>query len=1199
MASPRARTLDAATLLDLEPEGILMIEASAGTGKTHALADLYLRQVLAGRRPEEILVVTFTNAATDELRGRVHARLYGLLDLFEGRTLPATEFDSLLLARWHERDAPGRDAWRDRLGYALRTMDEAAISTIHAYCQRCLQDHALAGGQLFDSELVADDGEFWEAALKDWWRSRIYPLDADAWRLVEPHLATPDELLDIVLVLRQKPMLRLLPADAVELSEFVAAARRLGNDLAALAPEWQRSAAELGEILHQSKALSRARTSPYRRDALERLLAVADAFFSHPEALPFAGFERLAATALRAGSTPKRTGTDPGLEHEFFVAVDPLATAWSELHARIGPWLIADAYRGSCRRVAEAKRARATFSFQDQLTLLREALEGERGDRLAAALRRQFPVAMIDEFQDTDPVQYRIFTRIYPPDSGTSLTLIGDPKQAIYSFRGGDVFTYMQARQLPAVRLYGLQTNWRSQPDLVRAVNTLFTRRREPFVYADAIEFTEIDAAPGNDAYRLYRDGRPAPALTLWQLPHDEHERPLNRERTRESINRALVAEIATLLDDAARGTVRFGERPLASGDIAILVRRASEGQALAAELRRHGIRAVTIGRDSVFASDEAEGLYDLLLAIAHFRDPAIARRSLASSLLGYDFGRIAGVVDADDAWQAWLEDLAALRQTWEQHGFIPMFQRLLQRLRLAPELAAREDSERRLTNLLHLGELLHRASASATGIEPLLAWLREQIEDNRDEAAELRLESDEALVKIVTIHKAKGLQYPVVFVPFLWSCKQASTDLPVLFHDAGLAACADLGSADLAAHRRLADKERLAEDLRLLYVAITRARARVYLAWGIAGNPRHSGHARHTALAYLLHSTQTPAELECDGIDAFADDFDPTDDLDALVAASGGRIERVMLPAEQPLPATDSGAGAAGPDLELATLSRESLDYWRIGSFTALTRGVHQPAAPGSAAASEDPVLGFAAGSRIGIALHALLERLDFTADLDAQCAELFPRFLPAAGIDGDESEGVLLDWLGDILRTPLDGDALCLAQLDNRRRLNELVFDFALDRFDIGAIDTYFQARSPEPLLALGARDFGGLINGVIDLVFEYQNRYYVVDYKSNWLGPTLEDYAPERLASAMRERRYDLQAMLYALALHRYLDQRLTDYQYERHFGGCYYLFLRALRPPCGNRYGVYFERPEAAELAELDALLGFTPNVRESG
>ncbi len=1174
-----------------------MIEASAGTGKTHALADLYLRQVLAGRQPEEILVVTFTNAATDELRGRVHARLYGLLDLFEGRTEPGTDFDSLLLARWRERDIAGRNAWRDRLDYALRTMDEAAISTIHAYCQRCLQDHALASGQLFDSELVADDDEFWEAALKDWWRARVYPLDADAWRLVEPHLAAPDELFDIALELRQKPMLRLLPAAADGLPEFVAAARRLGDELAALAPEWQRSAAELGETLHRSKALSRAKNSPYRRDALERLLAAADAFFDHPGTLPFAGFERLAATALRAGSTPKRAGTDSRLDHAFFVALDPLAAAWSELHARIGPWLIADAYRDGCRRVAEAKRTRATFSFQDQLTLLRDALEGDRGESLAAALRRRFPVAMIDEFQDTDPVQYRIFTRIYPPDSGASLTLIGDPKQAIYSFRGGDVFTYMQARRLPAARLYGLHTNWRSQPELVRAINTLFTRRREPFVYAGAIDYAEIDAAPGNDAYRLYRDGRPAPALTLWQLPRDELDRPLSRERTRELINRALVAEIASLIAGAAHGAVRFGERPLASGDIAVLVRRAAEGQALAAELRRHGIRAVTIGRDSVFDSDEAEGLYDLLLAVAHFRDPGIARRSLASSLLGYDFRRIAAIVDADDAWQAWLEDLAALREAWEQHGFIPMFQRLLQRLRLAPEIAAREGSERRLTNLLHLGELLHRAAASATGIEPLLAWLREQIDDSRDEEAELRLESDEALVKIVTIHKAKGLQYPVVFVPFLWNCRQASSDVPVLFHDAGLAACADLGSAEIEAHRRLADKERLAEDLRLLYVAITRARARVYLAWGNAGDPRHGGHARHTALAYLLHSTQTPAELERDGVDAFAGDFDPADDLDALVAAGDGCIERVMLPAEQPLPKADSGNDAAVPELELATFARESLGNWRIGSFTALTRGVHQPAAPGAAAASEDPVLGFAAGSRVGVALHALLERLDFTADLGAQCAELFPRFLPAAGVDTDESGGVLLDWLGDILRTPLDGDALRLERLDNGRRLNELVFDFALDRFDVDSINGWFQARSPDPLLALGARDFGGLINGVIDLVFEYQGRFYVADYKSNWLGPALEDYSPERLASAMRERRYDLQAMLYALALHRYLGQRLADYQYERHFGGCYYLFLRALRPKYGNRYGVHFERPQVAELTGLDALLGFTPNARE--
>ncbi len=621
-------------------------------------------------------------------------------------------------------------------------------------------------------------------------------------------------------------------------------------------------------------------------------------------------------------------------------------------------------------------------------------------------------------------------------------------------------------------------------------------------------------------------------------------------------------------------------------------MRQAFEGQALARELRRQGIRAVTIGRDSVFQSDEAVGLYDLLLAIANFHDPAFARRSLASPLLGFDFRQIAAIVDADDAWQAWLEDLAALREAWEQRGFIAMFQRLLQRLRLAPGLAARDASERRLTNLLHLAELLHRQSASAAGIEPLLAWLRAQIDDSRDEEAELRLESDEALVKIVTIHKAKGLQYPVVFVPFLWSCRPASDDLPVLFHDADLESCADLGSAELERHRRLADRERLAEDVRLLYVAITRARAKAYLAWGDAGSPGQAGHAGQTALAYLLHSAQTPADLEHALADGFAGGADIGAGLDALVAAGDGSIERLMLPDAAPPAAPAIEPGGAGPTLELASFARERLGYWRIGSFTALTRGVHQPALPAAAPAA-DPVLEFAAGSQVGVALHALLEHLDFTADLDAQCAALFPRFLAGAGIAGAPAEQTLRAWLGDILRTPLDGAALRLERLANRQRLNELEFDFALDRFDVAAVNAYFQARAPDPLLALDGNDFGGLITGVIDLVFEYEGRYYLADYKSNLLGSRLADYAPDRLAAAMRERRYDLQATLYALALHRYLGQRLADYRYDRHFGGCYYLFLRGLRPDKGNRYGVHFERPPAADLAELDTLLGFTP------
>jgi exodeoxyribonuclease V beta subunit len=261
--------------------------------------------------------------------------------------------------------------------------------------------------------------------------------------------------------------------------------------------------------------------------------------------------------------------------------------------------------------------------------------------------------------------------------------------------------------------------------------------------------------------------------MTIWQLPRDEQGGNFSRTQIRELINRAVVAEVAALLASSTGQTATVDGRAVQSGDIAILVRQASEGHALSRELHRNGIRTVTIGRDSVFESDEAGGLFDLLLAVSQCQDSNLAARSLSSSLLCLDYLQIAAIVDSDSAWQDWIEKLSTLQQLWERQGFIAMFQSLLHEFDITRHLTQQDDSERRITNLLHLAELLQQQSAATAGMSPLISWFREQTQATSSEAAELRLEDDEELVKIVTIHKAKGLQYPVVFVPFLWSCRQ------------------------------------------------------------------------------------------------------------------------------------------------------------------------------------------------------------------------------------------------------------------------------------------------------------------------------------------------------------------------------------------------------------------------------------------
>lgn len=1180
-----AVALDTATILELELDGVKLIEASAGTGKTYTIANLYLRQILAGREPAQILIVTYTNAATEELRGRIRARLYQASGLFDNDAPEGDEFLQLLKQRWSLLDEETLSQQRQRLQYALRAMDQASISTIHGFCQQALQEHALSSNRFFETEMLDNDDPLWEQAVKDWWRRHTYAFDETHWRLLQPRLPGLSALIRLVLELRNRPGAVLLPHLEDDLESLLARAQSITDALYRLAPQWQEQRTRLCDILAGSKVLSRSQNLPYHPKNLEAFTSAADAFFGaeKPRA-PFARFEFLGANALEQNSKPKSRGQDPDLRHGFFRAVDPIVADWQRLQAALEPALRIDACRTAAAQVREQKRKSATLSFQDQLTLLLEALEADGGARLAGRLRRRYPVAMIDEFQDTDDIQYRIFSRVYLDAGEASLTLIGDPKQAIYSFRGGDIFTYMRARRLENAVLYNLPTNWRSHPDLVTAVNAIFRRRGDAFIYSDAIDFAPARSAKVNDDQRLAWPQGDAAALTIWQLPQKANGENYSRGDMRDLIYQAIADEISAMLNQGAS----IAQSPVSCGDIAVLVRTGGEGRALGQVLNRRGIGTVTIGGDSVFESEEARGLYDLLLAIAWYQDPAFASRSLASALLRLDYRQIADIVDHDQRWQEWIERLSRLQQVWERHGFIPMFQSLLQELEIATRLAQMNAGERRITNLMHLAELLQQRSGD--GIDALLGWFSRQFDQPARDEAELRLEGDESLVKIVTIHKSKGLQYPVVFVPFLWTCKPAAASGAIYFHDPALQASIDLGSGQLEDNRLRAEKERLAEDLRLLYVALTRARAKVYLAWGLAGKEGNDGYARQTALAWLLHSRQTPGDLERQAPQGFPDSMNFSADLDALVADSAGSIEVAPLAPGAGSNSSVSPAASAPP--QLARFSRSRLATWRINSFTAMTRGVHQPAHSGSVDSQGDAILDFPAGSHVGLMLHALLERIDFQAALAPQCESLFAQLLPAAGNFSESDQHTLLGWLDNILRTPLDGDELRLDCIANAKRLNELEFDLALDQLDIEALNHELQSLTPQPLIPIDGPGFEGLINGIIDIVFEYRGRFYLADYKSNFLGGSLEDYRPECLQQAMCLRRYDLQSLIYTIALHRMLQQRLPGYDYEAHFGGSFYLFLRAMRPARGNTHGVHFERPAMATIKTFERLFEFS-------
>jgi len=664
-------------------------------------------------------------------------------------------------------------------------------------------------------------------------------------------------------------------------------------------------------------------------------------------------------------------------------------------------------------------------------------------------------------------------------------------------------------------------------------------------------------------------------SMTIWHIQNSDGK-ALAKNAVGPLIHAHTANEIARLLQAGKTGELKLGEKNVDPGDIAVLVRTHFEANDLKDALRQRGISAVANGGEQVFASDEAAGLLHLLEAVVDFRSTSILRRALASSLLSNNYSEIHSCIGDEQQWIAWWEHFRELNTTWTAKGFMAMFQQMLRRLNLGNRIAERHDASRRLTNLLHLGELAQQASKSIIGMDALLHWFGNQIDLETSEA-ELRLENDGDLVRIVTIHSSKGLEYPIVFLPYMWSCRSRKSDAKTLlaYYDEK-ESCHCLHADPLAEHLNLAEKERLAEDIRLAYVALTRARTKIYLAWG------HVGDASKSAVGWLFHHTQKPEDLAMAEPAAMGKSTDVGEDLNQLAASSN--IEVIPLSTDSEMIVFDQGDEVA--EACTATQFNGSIATdWRISSFSSMTRDVHQVFSQREDVRSDDPVFNFPAGSQTGLFLHSLFEELDFQQDHSDAVRQFTESQAARYGLDAD-LVSVINAWVGDVLATHLQEAGISLSQISQSERLNELEFDFSVGRVDISLLNQTLETEAGQPLQPLVMSDFRGYITGIIDLVFEANGRFYLADYKSNHLGFSLDQYTPEKLAGAVHDRRYDLQYLIYSLALHRYLKLRLPNYDYTTHFGGVYYLFLRGMRAAHGDAYGVYYAKPDKTLIEQLD-------------
>jgi len=1140
-----------------------LVQASAGTGKTYTITTYFVRAILEqDLKPEQILVLTYTKAATAELRVRTRERILEAIRLLDEPSRGADVLDSVMS---DAVDRLGRRAAESRLRIALSQMDRAAILTIHGFCQRLLQEYPLSFGIDFDFEVSEDAATIYSELAVDFWATELY--DAPEWllRTLEKRRLNPRALTRLAsraLI----PGIEILGPAAVELDpanlERWLLLKQQASEL------WSANRKEVAEILESNEGLKRG--SYQAKTVTRRWLPALDDFFARTgfDALP-EFFSKLAAGRMNV----KKGCTEP--RHAFFEAAALLLESDESLARGLNYTVFSLQRRFlefAREQVKRRREERAVLTFDDLLGIVYAPFDPRRAantafdrDRISETVSGAYPLALIDEFQDTDSVQYGIFRAIYGEGSAI---YVGDPKQAIYAFRGADVFSYIGAVKDVGRRVYTLTTNRRSDPGLVHAVNRLFSLRKPPFIL-EGIEMEE--AVPHHEHARSTLE----PAIEVVFLDRSQLE-----GGPAAAVSPIVANEIALLLESGAM----IDARPVEPGDIAVLCRTNDQALAVTEALRSLNIPVSLDGGSSVLETVVARELTTILEAALMPGESALLRRALLTSLL--DVSPCDLAMMSDDDWSSWVARFHSWNETWHRQGVVRFLEDLL-RITAAEIRIARLPAGRRvLTDLLHLEELLLRGERDRHR-DPvaLVQWFRRLSEDGPGESnlasedLQRRPDTESGAVHVSTIHKSKGLEYGIVYCPFPWT--RRFDEGTVKFHDEQGNIKIDLGSDQCEAHKARSDEEARSEGLRLLYVAVTRAKYHCTMYWG-----RTTGW-KDAALGYLLHGSGGLDKVDEDGM---------RDAIDQFAASSAGAVGWREAHQERARARTTSSPTEL---LAARPRSRHFSQAPRIASFTSLTG--HDEKTPGPRTVVRPPdrstflFSDLPGGIRTGLFLHEVLEKADFQLLGDTETTSLIEQQIRSFGFDPMLTPVVQAD-LQLVGATPLTGeaDAPRLIDLGRASQLRELEFTLHVDRPRLDDLSTILMhhaapAAAPryhERLAELSAQTLQRFLRGYIDLMFEWEGRWYVADYKSN----TLPTYAPTEINELVQSAHYVLQAQLYTAAAQRYLRQRIADYDPETQWGGALFLFLRGMTGPTKAGSSVFFDRQPAELLHAVDNWLG---------
>ena len=1198
----------------LDLEKITLIEASAGTGKTYTITTLFARLIAQGYSIESILVVTFTEAAAAELKLRIRKRLSSFLADNTGN-------EDELSAFFNAQDDSG--LIRQRIAYAVSSFDQACIMTIHSFCLQTLKENAFESRTDFDIELLTDSAWFFDQVCMDFFMTRINDQDSLFLKYLAQKGVTPENFKVIFRPLVSRKNMDIIP-DTARFTDVCDSYRDLTQKIHYILKNHKQ---EIIRLIQDNKGIDKRSYTKKNLPAwLERSLEKFNAqgrdtlFVMTEKGDPLYKFTRSRLTSRTKAGHNVPT-------HELFNLCENLLDLSSVLETNVIS-LKLEFFSFFNQELDKIKLTLGACFFDDLINDLASALEGPGQDQLKAAVHEKFKACLIDEFQDTDPAQYGIFSRLFASSEVSEkkmpFFMIGDPKQAIYGFRGGDIFAYLFACK-ESDQIFTLEQNYRSAPLLVEAVNNIFCLGPNPFLFKE-IEFTRV-GTPKTAVNRLIEKELPVQPLKFTFVERKnfplDRQGYIKKEDALKAIPKILALEILSTLNSKFRLLLEKGDEEenivVNPGDMAVLVRTNDQAEHIHQALTDLNIPSYLLKTGSVFDSREAIELHDILLAVYEPDHFGLLKAALSSSVFGFSLGMLADLDQDEETLWRWQDQFREYKDTWEQKGFVSMIMDLFHCdqgvVRVSSEL-----SERVLTNFYHLIELVSQAAQhQSLSMFYLIKWYKAQLfKESREEGAdELRLESDKKAVAIVTIHKSKGLEYPMVYLPYLWAGgRKIKADDPILFHDPDMdyRLRLDLGSSDRERAVALRELEETAEEKRLLYVAMTRASAMCCILWGGFSSVGNS------ALGSLLHPKGCISDtIMLQNLDRL------TIPMDSMFSGSceessvkvnlftPWESDEKYIPPEQ-----------TGTDLGARYFQRQITPDWQISSFSSIiTAGswlqpetvISENVAPedlsidnikiDGLSKNQDPLnleiclKDFPKGAGAGDFFHAVFEDLDFTdpnfMGLDS-VAILVKENLSKFGFTDTNLAKPVTTAVKEILATSLvtdTGEKFRLQDIQMDQRFTELEFFFNVPSFDIASMGDLFAGEPggdtyARRIINLGTSSFKGFIKGFIDLVIRHRGKWYIIDYKSNFLGEFYGDYGQTAMKEAMETHHYILQYHLYLTALHRYLSLRLKNYSYDRDFGGVFYLFIRGMKP--GQPQGIFFHRPEKNFLSKFMTTLG---------